>query len=380
MAESINESPTLALDAKFKSLVAEGIDIIGFGAGEPDFDTPDHIKQAAIEAIKSGYTKYTPVAGDLALRKAVCGAIGMGHTPDQIVVSNGAKQSILNALIATVNVGDEVIIPSPYWVSYPEMVKLASGEPVLVETTEEDGYKLTLETLKRTVTPKTKVIVLNYPSNPLGVTYSKDELQVIADFAVENNLYVISDEIYDKVLFDGVEHVSIASLGEKIKDLTVVVAGVSKSYAMTGWRIGYTASNAKMAKVMANVQSHATSNACSISQKAALAALTGPQEFIAEMGKAFEERRNFLMKKLDELGIPYIRPQGAFYIMLDVSGLQKNGEDTDAFCGRLLDDAKLLLVPGTGFGAEGFVRWSFAASIEKIEEGLRRLARFIGKL
>lgn len=377
MAESINASPTLALDAKFKSLVAAGEDIIGFAVGEPDFDTPEHIKQAAIDAINSGYTKYTPVAGDMALRKAVCEWLGMGYAPAEIVVSNGAKQSILNALMAVVGSGDEVIVPSPYWVSYPEMVKLVGGVPKMVEMGEDTGYKLTAGMLAAAVSERTRAIILNYPSNPLGVTYSAEELREIAEFAVKKGIYIISDEIYDKIMFDGVEHISIASLGEEIKDLSIVVVGVSKSYSMTGWRIGFTASNAKIAEVMTNIQSHATSNACSISQKAALAALTGPQEPVEEMRKEFEKRRNYLMERLDGMGVPYIKPQGAFYLMVDVRGLMAAGEDVDGFCERLMSEAKLLLVPGSGFGMEGFVRWSFAASVEKIEKGLERLGKMI---
>jgi len=383
-AASIGESPTLAIDAKYKNMLAAGVDVLGFCAGEPDFDTPEHIRQAAIDAINSGFTRYTAVSGDLTLRNAICEKFktdnGLEYKPDQIVVSNGAKQSLLNAFTAIVNHGDEVIIPTPYWVSYPEMVKLVGGIPKMLMTTEQSGYKLTVEMLRKAITPQTKAIVLNSPSNPLGIIYSQEELQALADFAVRKGLYVISDEVYEKIIFDKAKHISIASLSPEIKELTITVNGVSKSHCMTGWRIGYTASNSKLAKAMANIQSHSTSNPCSISQRAAYAALTGPQDETIKMCKTFEERRDFLMKHLDEIPIiSYIKPQGAFYLMLNVSRLQKLGESTDDFCQRLLDEAKIALVSGSSFGMEGFVRWSFSTGLENIENGFKRLKTFVKK-
>jgi len=378
-ARNIGESPTLAIDAKYKQLLSDGEDVISFGAGEPDFDTPDNIKQAAIDAINAGYTKYTPAAGALELRSAVCEKLerdnNLIYRPNQIVVSNGAKHSLVNAFMAILNEGEEVVIPIPYWVSYPEMVKIAGSVPKVLKTSEEDGYKITPKKLTEAITPKTKAIVINSPSNPLGIVYSTEELQAIADIAVEKNIYVISDEIYEKIMFGGVKHVSIASLSDKIKDLTIVVNGTSKSYSMTGWRIGYTASNAEVAKVMANIQSHATSNPCSISQKAALEAVSGPQASVEIMRSAFEERRKFIIDYLDKIdNISYIRPQGAFYIMLNVTKIQKAGESTNDFCARLLDEAKIALVPGDSFGMDGFVRMSFATSLENLKKGLDRLA------
>lgn len=379
MAKGIGESQTLSLDAKYKAMLAAGEDIIGFGAGEPDFDTPAHIKQAAIDAIMGGFTKYTPVAGIPELRKAICDTIGLGYTPEQIVVSNGAKQSLMNAFLAILNPEDEVIVPQPYWVSYPEMIKIARGVPRFAATTKESGFKVTIEMLKATATPKTQALVMNYPSNPLGVSYTENELRQIAGFAIDRGWYILLDEIYDKIIFDGAGHVSIASLGEEIKAHTIVINGVSKSYSMTGWRIGYSASSTELAEVMTKIQAHTTSNPCSISQKAAYAALTGPQDDVTRMRGIFEERRNFLMKELDKIGVPFVKPRGAFYIMLDIRELLNPNEDTEAFCTGLINDAKLLLIPGTGFGAEGFVRWSFASDIKKISKGIKRLQAFIQK-
>ena len=289
---SISPSPTLAIDAKAKQMKSEGIDVIGFGAGEPDFDTPEHIKEAAIQAIRGGFTKYTPVAGALDLQKAICQKFlqdnGLTYQPAEIVVSNGAKHSLTNVFGALLNPGDEVIIPAPYWVSYSEIVKLNDGVPVIVPTQTENHFKITKGELAAALTPKTKAILINSPNNPTGQVYSRAELQEVADFAVEHNLYVVSDEIYEKLIYGEHEHVSIASLNEKIKELTVVVNGVSKTYSMTGWRIGYTASSAAIAKIMGSVQSHATSNANSIAQKAAVAALVGQQDCVEEMKAAFE--------------------------------------------------------------------------------------------
>lgn len=388
-ASSISPSSTLAIDSKFKSMKAQGIDVVGFGAGEPDFDTPKHIREAAIEAIMAGKTKYTPASGTLELKEAVCRKFerdnGLSYKPENIVVSNGAKHSLVNAFMAICDPGDEVIIPAPYWVSYPEMVKLADGVPVILKTTEENGFKFSRDELLAAITPKTRALVLNSPSNPTGMIYTKEELKAIADIAVEKGIYVISDEIYEHLTYVG-EHVSIASFGEEIKDLTIIVNGVSKTYAMTGWRIGFTASNAALAKVMANVQSHATSNPNTIAQVATVAALDGPTEDIKEMVKAFDERRKYMVSRIEKIdGVSCITPGGAFYVMMNISsligrelgGVKIGGSDD--FANAFLEKAKVAVVPGSGFGAENYVRWSYATSMENIKEGLDRLEKFIAQ-
>lgn len=384
---AISPSPTLSIDAKFKQMIADGADVVGFGAGEPDFDTPQHIKQAAIQAIENGATKYTPAAGTLALRKAIAKKFrednGLDYEPAQIVVSNGAKHSLVNAMMAVLNPGDEVLIPSPYWVSYPEMVKIADGVPKYIETSEENSFKFTPAQLEDAITPKTKVLILNSPSNPTGMIYTRDELVKIADICVKNNIIVISDEIYEKLIYEG-EHISIASLGDEIKDLTITINGVSKSYAMTGWRIGYAAANPKIAKIMANLQSHAASNPNSIAQAAAIAALEGSQDEVESMRRVFEERKRHMVKRINSIeGVSCMEPQGAFYIMMNItrligktiSGTVIDGSDT--FAEALLDNAKVAVVPGSGFGADGFVRWSYATSVDNINKGLDRLEEFL---
>ncbi len=387
-SQTISPSPTLAIDAKYKEMLANGIDVVGFGAGEPDCDTPDHIKNAAIEAIKSGFTKYTPAVGTLDLRRAICKKFlddnGLTYGVGDIVVSNGAKHSLINVFSAILNPGDEVIIPAPFWVSYPEMVKIADGVPVILGTTEENGFKFTAEQFLKAITPKTKAIVMNSPSNPTGMIYTKAELEAIAKVAIENNIFVVSDEIYEKLVYDGNEHISIATFGEDIKKLTIIVNGVSKSHAMTGWRIGYTASTPDIAKIMGNVQSHAASNPCSISQVAATAALNGPQDSIEEMKKEFVARRNYMVERINSIeGVSCLKPEGAFYVMMNITklfGREINGKvinTSDDFCGALLENNKVALVPGSGFGAEGYVRWSYATSMKNIEDGLDRLEEFL---
>lgn len=385
---SISPSPTLAIDAKAKQMKSQGIDVIGFGAGEPDFDTPEHIKEAAIAAIRDGFTKYTPVAGALDLQKAICQKLlqdnGLTYQPAEIVVSNGAKHSLTNVFGALLNPGDEVIIPAPYWVSYSEIVKLNDGVPVIVPTKTENNFKITKEELAGALTQKTKVILLNSPNNPTGQVYSRVELHSVADFAVEHNLYVVSDEIYEKLIYGEHEHVSIASLNEKIKDLTIVVNGVSKSYSMTGWRIGYTASNAPIAKIMGSVQSHATSNANSIAQKAAVVALTGQQDCVEEMKAAFAKRRDAMVEKIVAIpGLSCIEPTGAFYVFMNVSSLfGKSHQDraidsSDTFAALLLESVNVAVVPGTGFGAPAYVRLSYALSMEQVMAGMNRIEQFI---
>ena len=387
-ALQVSASPTLAIDAKFKAMKADGIDVIGFGCGEPDFDTPDNIKAAAIKAIEEGQTKYTPASGTLALKQAICDKLkrdnGLDYKPSNIVVSNGAKHSLLNAFNAIINPGDEIIVPAPYWVSYTEMIKMADGVPVIIETKEEDDFKFTAQQLRDAITPKTKALVLNSPSNPTGMLYGEAELREIAEIAVENDIFVVADEIYEKLIYDGKEHVSIASFNDEIKDRTIIINGVSKSYAMTGWRIGFTAANEAVTKAMANMQSHAASNPSSISQAAALEAYNGEQETVEEMRKVFEERRNYMVDRINSIaGVSCRKPEGAFYVMMNIKevfGREICGKvinTSDDFCEVLLENSLVALVPGSGFGIEGYVRWSYATSMENIEKGLDRLEAFL---
>lgn len=386
-ALSIAPSPTLAIDTKFKQMKADGIDVVGFGAGEPDFDTPKHICDAAVKAIMEGKTRYTPAAGTLPLRKAVCDKFlkenGLSYEPSQIVVSNGAKHSLVNVFMAICNPGDEVIIPAPFWVSYPEMVKIADGVPVVLMTKEENGFKTTAKELEAAITPKTRAIVLNSPSNPTGMVYTADELKEIAEVAVRHNVYVVSDEIYEHLIYEG-KHTSIASFGEKIKDLTIIVNGVSKTYAMTGWRIGFTASNSALAKAMSSVQSHATSNPNSIAQEATIAALEGGLECVEEMKKEFVKRRDYMVERINNIpGVSCLKPNGAFYIMMNIKGIigttlyGKEIKSADDFADMFLDIAKVAVVPGTGFEAPEYVRWSYATSMDNCREGLDRLEKFL---
>ncbi len=386
-ASGISPSSTLAIDAKFKSMKAQGLDVVGFGAGEPDFDTPQHIKDAAIAAINQGKTKYTPASGTLELKQAICRKFkrdnGLDYEPANIVVSNGAKHSLVNVFMAICDPGDEVIIPAPYWVSYPEMVKIADGVPVILPTKEENDFKFSIEDLKAVITPKTRAIIINSPSNPTGMVYTEEELRAIAQVAVEHDIYVVSDEIYEHLTYEG-KPVSIATFGDAIKDLTIVVNGVSKTYAMTGWRIGYTASNAALAKVMGNVQSHATSNPNTIAQAAAVAALDGPTETVEMMRSAFLERRNYMVERINRMdGVSCLRPHGAFYVLMNISKLI--GKEiagctiggSDDFANAFLEKANVAVVPGSGFGADSYVRWSYATSMESIKEGLDRLEKFL---
>lgn len=388
---AVSPSPTLAIDSKAKEMKSQGIDVISFGAGEPDFDTPAHIREAAIAAINEGHTRYTPAAGTPELKAAICRKLerenGLHYSPAQIVVSNGAKHSLSNIFTAILNPGDEVMIPVPYWVSYPELVKLNDGIPVPVETLEANSFKVTIPDLKKAWSPKSKALVLNSPSNPTGQIYSKEELEMIGYFCYEHEIFIIADEIYEKLIYDDIQSPSIASLGEYIKKWSIIVNGVSKSYAMTGWRIGYTASSLEVAKVMAAIQSHATSNPNSIAQKAAVAALDGSQECVAEMLKAFDERRKFMFKRITEM--PYLtalKPEGAFYVFVNMAGVigkSYEGEDiqsSDDFAAKLLDNQKVAVVPGTGFGAPLYFRLSYATSMENIVKGLERIDAFLQKL
>lgn len=383
---TINPSPTLAIDEKVKALKAAGENVIGFGAGQPDFDTPDYIKDAAIKAIRDGFTKYTPASGIPELKAAICKKLerdnGLSYKPSQIVVSNGAKHSLVNAFSAICNPGDEVIIPAPYWVSYPEMVKLADGTPVIIRG--ESGFKITVSDLEKALTDKTKAFVLNSPNNPTGLIYNENEIRALAEFAVKHNLYVISDEIYEKLIYDGEKHVSIASFGDEIKQRTIIVNGLSKSHSMTGWRIGFTAADEKITKAMANMQSHASSNPNSIAQMAALAAYEGNDDFTNMMCGEFVKRRNYMVERINSIeGISAAMPDGAFYVMMNISklfGRDFYGTKINSsyeFCDKLLEVAKVGLVPGGSFAAEGYTRLSYATSMENIVEGLNRIEKFI---
>ncbi|KDR95776.1 aspartate aminotransferase [Peptoclostridium litorale DSM 5388] len=382
---SIAPSVTLAITAKAKKMKGDGEDVISFGAGEPDFKTPENIRRAAIKVIEEGSIGYTAASGLLELKESICEKLkkdnGLSYEPESIVVSCGAKHSLSNALQAICNPGDEVIVPLPYWVSYPELVKMADANPVFVEACEENGFKYSVDDLKAAINENTKALILNSPSNPTGAVYTNDELEEIAKIAVENNIYVISDEIYEKLIYEG-KHISIASLGERIKELTIVVNGVSKCYAMTGWRIGYTAANREITRVMENIQSHATSNPNTIAQYASIEALNGDQSILKDMKKAFDERRNFMADRINSIdGVSCTKPAGAFYVMMNIKeilGREIGGvkiENSMDFANYLLDSAKVAVVPGIGFGSEGYVRLSYATSLDNIMEGLERIEK-----
>jgi aspartate aminotransferase len=390
-ALAISPSPTMAIDSKAKEMKSQGINVIGFGGGEPDFDTPLMIREAAIKAINEGHTRYTPAAGTPEVRETICKKLlndnGLDYQPNQIVVSNGAKHSVNNALAALLNPEDEVLIPAPFWVSYPEMVRLSYGIPVPVKTTPANKFKATVADLNRSLTAKSKVLILNSPVNPTGQVYSGEELKTIALFCVKNSIYIISDEIYENLIYGTARHVSIASFDQKVKDLTIVVNGVSKSYAMTGWRIGYTASSAEIATVMANIQSHTASNPNSIAQKATVAALKGPQDSVKEMHDAFDQRCRYIYEKIISLPLlGALEPEGTFYIFVNIADtIGKTYRDqkisnSDDFAARLLENFKVAVVPGTGFGAPDHVRLSFATSMDNIVEGLNRIEAFVNDI
>jgi len=388
IALEVQPSATLAIDSLFKQMKADGLDVIGFGAGEPDFATPDHIKAAGHAAIDNNDTRYTPSAGTVELRKAIAQRLkqdcGVEYDFKQICVSNGAKPCVYVALRALVNPGDEVILPSPYWVSYSELIRMVGGVPVIVHTLEKDGFKITARELAEAITPKTKAMILNNPSNPTGMMYSRKELEELAQVCVEKDIYVISDEIYYHLVYDNEEFVSFASLGEDVKERTVLINGVSKSYAMTGWRIGYVASNQQIATLISNYLSHCTGSPCAISQKAAVEALSASQKSVASMRLAFERRRNYMVERMNKIeGVSCIKPEGAFYVMMNIEkliGKELYGQvihNADDFGTLFLKYGKVAVVPGTSFGAPNLVRWSYATSIENTREGLSRLERFL---
>jgi aspartate aminotransferase len=390
-ARMIKPSPTLAITAKAKAMRAQGIDVISFGAGEPDFDTPQHIKDAAIAALQEGFTKYTPVGGIDELKEAICKKLQrenrVQYQKENILVSCGGKHSFYNMAQAFIDEGDEVIIPAPYWVSYPPMVELAGGKPVIVTTSEEEGFKLTPDALEKAITPKAKALVINSPSNPTGSAYTRKELEELTEVALRHKIFIISDEIYEKIVYDGFEHVSIASLSDEVKELTIILNGVSKTYSMTGWRIGYTAGPKELIVAMNNIQSQSTSNPTSFAQKGALDALQGSQAEVSVMVEEYQRRRDLICKGLTAItGISCYKPQGAFYVFPNVGaylGKEYKGEriaDTSQLTSYLLDEARVAVVPGVEFGAEGFLRLSYPIAPEVIMEGIARIKEALARL
>ena len=390
-AAQVKPSSTLAITAKAKELKAEGIDVVGFGAGEPDFNTPENINEAAIAAIKSGFTKYTPASGTAELKKAVSRKFeefnGLHYGTDQIVISNGGKHSLTNVFQAIMNPGDEVIIPAPYWLTYPEIVKLCDGVPVYVYGTKDSGYKVTAKQIEDAITDKTKAVILNTPNNPTGMVYSEGELRAIADVAVKNDIYVVADEMYENLIYGDKKHVSIASLGEEIYKRTITCSGLSKSYSMTGWRIGYTGSSVEIAKLMGSIQSHQTSNPNSIAQKAALEALRGPQDAVAAMREEFDQRRKYMYERVSQMPlVDALEPEGAFYTFVDFTDvLEKSYKGVrigtaSRVAEILIEDYKGAVVPCQDFGFDNFIRLSYAISMENIKKGLDRIEEFVSSL
>lgn len=391
-ASDVSDSITMAISATAQKMKKEGKPVYSFGAGEPDFDTPQRIKQAGIDAIQSGKTKYTAATGIIELKEAVCAKFkadnGLVYTPAQVIISCGAKHSIFNAIMALIDPGDEVIIPAPYWVSYPDQVNLCGGVPVFIETTQETEFKITPQQLRDAITPKTKLFILNSPSNPTGSVYSKSELKALADVIVEKKILVLSDEIYEKLIYGTHTHTSIASFSKEIQDLTLVVNGVAKAYSMTGWRIGYAAGPLPIIKAMGVIQSHSTSNPTTPSQWASVEALIGKGDELAIMRAEFEKRKDVMVRLLNAIpGVKCLDPQGAFYTFPDISA--HFGKTTPAgklisnsaeFCQVLLEEAYVACIPGSGFGAEGFIRLSYATSMSDIEQGLAKLRAWVVSL
>ncbi len=387
---NVEASVTLSITAKAKEMISEGIDVVSFGAGEPDFDTPEYIRKAGISSIIEGKTRYTSASGIEELKKTICNKFdkdnNLKYNSENIIVSNGAKHSIYNALCTILNPGDEVILACPYWVSYPELIKLAGGVPILINTSEKNGFKYSVDELNKVKTNKTKAIFLNSPNNPTGAVYSVEELNNIAEWSVNNNILVLSDEIYEKLIYDGNKHISIASINDEIKELTIVINGMSKAYAMTGWRIGYVAANKEIVRIMSNFQSHTASNPCSISQYASVCALKGNQNTIHEMRVQFEKRRNYMVDTINSIkGLSCIKPGGAFYVMVNISkikGLVKHGIKINTsvdFANILLEKSKVAVIPGLGFGNDDYVRLSYATSMDDIKLGLERIKEFLDK-
>ncbi|HHT9130656.1 MAG TPA: pyridoxal phosphate-dependent aminotransferase [Candidatus Brocadiaceae bacterium] len=389
IAREVKTSATLAITAKAKQLKAKGIDVIGFGAGEPDFDTPENIKNAAIKAIKDGYTKYTPTSGAPVLKEAICKKLltdnHLKYSPSQVIVSAGAKQSILNIVLVLCDTGDEAIIPTPYWVSYPEMVTMSGATPVFLKTTDKEHFKITKESLAQVITPRSKLLFMNSPSNPTGMVYTEKESREIVRFAVEKGLYVIADEIYEKILYDGAQHFSPAAFSDECYKKVITVNGFSKAYSMTGWRLGYAAGPEEIIKAATNIQDHTTSGANSITQLAGVEALKGNQDSVRAMVCEFDKRRKYIVERLNNIkGLSCLLPQGAFYAFPKVSDLYKrkiSGQSVATsfdLVNLLLEKAHIAFVPGAPFGSDEYIRISYATSMEDIEKGMDRFEKFLG--
>ena len=382
LAARVGEVPpsiTLAIAAKAKAMRAEGIDVCSLSTGEPDFDTPEHIKAAAKQALDAGKTKYGPVAGEPLLKAAIARKLqsdnNLHYQPENIIVTNGGKHSLYNLMMALIEPGDEVIIPAPYWLSYPEMVKLASGKPVIVRTDASTGYKITPEQLNRAITPKTKLFVLNSPSNPTGMVYTRAEIQALAEVIVDRDILVVSDEIYEKIIYDGAQHVSIGSLGQEIFDRTIISSGFAKGYSMTGWRIGYLAGPIELIQATSTIQGHSTSNVCTFAQYGAIAALESSQESVEKMRLAFADRREVIFELLDAIpGISCIKPDGAFYMFVNIS---KTGMSSLEFCDAFLEQQQVAVIPGIAFGADDHIRLSYATDLGTIKKAVERLDKFV---
>jgi len=377
-AAALTPSITLAIDAKAKQMKADGIDVVGFGAGEPDFPTPRHIVDAAVKALNDGFTKYTPSSGIPELRQAAADKFkrdhGLTYQPSQIIISCGGKHSCCNVVMALCNPGEEVIIPAPYWLSYPEMVRLAEGTPVIIPTSDATEFKITPAQLRAAITPRTRLFILNSPSNPTGSLYTRDEIRALGDICVEHGVLIMSDEIYEKLAYDGAEHVSVAAFSPAHYEHTIIVHGLAKAYSMTGWRIGITAAPGPIAKAIDAVQSHSTSNPTSFAQKGAVAALNGPQDHLPVWLAEFARRRAYAWEKLNSIpGISCVNAKGAFYLFPNISGL---GLKSMEFCAKLLEQEKVAAVPGIAFGADDYIRISYATSLENIKKGLDRIEKF----
>jgi aspartate aminotransferase len=382
LAARVGEVPpsiTLAIAAKAKAMRAEGIDVCSLSTGEPDFDTPEHIKAAAKQALDAGKTKYGPVSGEPQLKAAIARKLlsdnNLNYQPENIIVTNGGKHSLYNLMMALIEPGDEVIIPAPYWLSYPEMVKLASGKPVIVQTDASTGYKITPEQLSAAITPKTKLFVLNTPSNPTGMVYTPEEIKALAQVIVDRDILVVSDEIYEKIIYDGAKHVSIGSLGKEIFDRTIISSGFAKGYSMTGWRVGYLAGPEELIKATSTVQGHSTSNVCTFAQYGAIAALESSQESVEKMRLAFADRREVIFELLDAIpGISCIKPDGAFYMFVNIS---QTGMTSLQFCDAFLEQHQVAVIPGIAFGADDHIRLSYATDLGTIKKAVERLDKFV---
>lgn len=379
----VTPSLTLEIAAKAKAMKAQGIDVCSFSAGEPDFDTPEHIKAAAKQALIDGKTKYGPAAGEPKLREAIAHKLrtqnGLDYQAKNVIVTNGGKHALYNLMMAIIDPGDEVIIPAPYWLSYPEMVKLANGSPVIVSTDASTGYKITPEQLRAAITPRTRLFILNSPSNPTGVVYTPQEVQALAEVVVEKDILVVSDEIYEKIIYDGSEHVSIGAFGKEILQRTIVCSGFAKAYSMTGWRLGYLAAAAtELVEAVSTIQGHSTSNVCTFAQYGAIAALQSEQDCVEQMRQAFAQRRQVMLEKLNAIpGLTCAKPDGAFYLFINIS---KTGLTSLEFCASLLENQQVAAVPGIAFGADNHIRLSYATDMDSIQKGMDRLDKFVRSL